>query len=197
MIKKLGILIVLVSVIILIYKLNNPAQVVPGSAVTIPQAETKSTIVTKETVLGRLKSLGQIVSMQQEFSKEYIDVDDSLFGERQTRFTVAGTYKMGLEIKDIEVVNIDGETIHIALPKVKLISLEIPFNQIEIDKVKGKLRRKMGSDEEKQFYKVIEKNIRKEISSDKEIQNQANLHNKQVIEDLLKELANVEYVVFR
>ena len=197
MIKKLGFFIVLVSVIILISKLINPAQVEPGKVVTIPQAETKSTIVTKETVLGKLKSLGQIVSMQQEFSKEYIDVDDSLFGERQTRFTLAGTYKMGLEIKDIEVVYIEGETVHIALPKVKLISLEIPFDQIDIDKVKGKLRRKMDSDEEKRFYKVIEKNIRKEISSDKEIQNQANLHNKQVIENLLKELAGVEYVVFR
>ena len=52
MIKKLSILIILVSVIILIFKLINPAQAEPGNVVTIPQAETKSTIVTKDTILG-------------------------------------------------------------------------------------------------------------------------------------------------
>ena len=62
MIKKLSILIILVSVIILMLKLINPAQAEPGNATTIKQTETKSTIVTKEMVLKKLKSLGQIVS---------------------------------------------------------------------------------------------------------------------------------------
>ena len=104
---------------------------------------------------------------------------------------------MGMEIEDIEVVYIEGETVHIELPETKLISLEISYDQVDFDKVKGKLRRSMSEDEKKQFYKVAEKNIRKEISSDKEIQNQANLHNKQVIENVIKELAGVKYVVFR
>lgn len=195
--KKLGFYVILVSVLLIIFKLINPVQDEPGNVTTIQQTETKSTIVTKEMVLGKLKSLGQIVSMQQEFNDEYIDIDDGLFGERQTQLTLAGTYKMGMEIKDIEVVYIEGETIHIELPETKLISLEIPYDQVDFDKVKGKLRRSMNEDEKKQFYQVAENNIRKEISKDKEIQNQAELHNKQVIEELLKELNGVKYVVFR
>ena len=195
--KKLSIYIILVSVLLIIFKLINPAQAEPGNVTTIQQTETEYTIVTKEMVLGKLKSLGQIVSMQQEFTDDYIDIDDGLFGERQTQLRLAGTYKMGLEIKDIEVVYIEGKTIHIELPETKLISLEIPYDQVDFDKVKGKLRRSMSEDEKKQFYKVAEKNIRKEISGDKGVRNQANLHNRQVIEDLLKELNGVKYVVFR
>lgn len=155
-------------------------------------------IISEEMVLGKLKEKSQIVSVEQPISKTDTKVDDGLLGERHTELRVNGTYKLGLDTDDIHITHIDNEQgiVYIQLDKPELISLELPYDQIEIDKTQGFFRLAMDESEEKVFYQSVHNNIKKEILNDKEIMSQANLNNQRVIKELLINLPGVEQIVF-
>ncbi|GLI82544.1 hypothetical protein ANABIO32_02310 [Rossellomorea marisflavi] len=136
--------------------------------------------------------------MEQDFIKLYTDVDKGFLGDRYTELTVKGKYILGLETKDIEVKHVDEEQgiVYLKLGKPTLISLEIPYDQVEFDKTKGWLRLAANEDEEVKFYKSVVKDIKKRILSDEEVIKQAELHNKQVVEDLLEMTPGVKSVIF-
>jgi hypothetical protein len=155
-------------------------------------------IISEEMIMSKLKSKSQIVSLQQDLHKKDTFVDDSLLGERHTELTVNGTYKMGLNTKDIEIRHIDSENgiVFIKLGKPVLISLDIPYDQIKFDKTKGWLRLAMDEEEQKNFYKSVDKNIEKELINDKELLKVADSMNRDVIMDLLNGLPEIKNVVF-
>ncbi|WP_442636505.1 DUF4230 domain-containing protein [Rossellomorea marisflavi] len=155
-------------------------------------------IITKELIISKLTSRSQLVSMEQDFIKLYTDVDKGFFGQRYTELTVKGKYILGLETKDIEIKHVDEEQgiVYLKLGKPTLISLEIPYDQVEFDKTKGWFRLAANEDEETKFYKSVVKDIKKRILSDEEVIKQAELHNKQVVEDLLKMSPGVKSVIF-
>lgn len=155
-------------------------------------------IISETMIYGKLQSKAQLVSMEQEISKTYTDVDDGLTGDRHTTLSVEGKYIMGLETRDIEVRHIDNENgiVYIKLGEPTLISLELPYDQIEFDKSQGFFRLAMDEDEEKKFYKAAVKNVENEILKNKETMKQADLHNKDVVEDILSMIPNVKSVVF-
>jgi hypothetical protein len=155
-------------------------------------------IISEEMIMGKLQSKAQLVSMEQSISKTYTDVDDSLLGERHTEMSLEGSYKMGLETKDIRINHIDNETgvIYIELPDPTLISMEIPFNKVDIEKTSGWLRLSQDEEEQKKFYKSSVKDLENEILSNKEILKQVDLHNRNVVEDLVKMVSGVKSVVF-
>ncbi|WP_317947283.1 DUF4230 domain-containing protein [Rossellomorea marisflavi] len=155
-------------------------------------------IITKELIVSKLTSRSQLVSMEQDFIKLYTDVDKGFLGDRYTELTVKGKYILGLETKDIEVKHVDEEQgiVYLKLGKPTLISLEIPYDQVEFDKTKGWLRLAANEDEEVKFYKSVVKDIKKRILSDEEVIKQAELHNKQVVEDLLEMTPGVKSVIF-
>lgn len=155
-------------------------------------------IITKELIVSKLTSRNQLVSMEQNFIKSYTDVDKSIWGDRYTELTIKGKYILGLETKDIEVKHVDEEQgiVYLKLGKPTLISLEIPYDQVEFDKTKGWLRLAANEDEEAKFYKSVVKDIKKRILSDEEVIKQAELHNKQVVEDLLEMCPGVKSVIF-
>jgi Protein of unknown function (DUF4230) len=155
-------------------------------------------IISEKMVMGKLQSKAQLVSMEQSISKTYTDVDDGFTGTRETELSMEATYKLGLETKDIEVKHIDSENgiIYLKLPKPTMISLEIPYDQVEFEKESGWLRLAMDEDEEKKFYKAAVKNVENEILNNSEIIKQAKLHNKDVVEDILSMIPTVKSVVF-
>jgi hypothetical protein len=155
-------------------------------------------IISEQMVMGKLQSKAQLVSMEQLISKTYTDVDDGFTGIRETELTMEVTYKLGFETKDIEVKHIDSENgiIYLKLPKPTMISLEIPYDQVEFEKESGWLRLAMDETEEKKFYKAAVKNVENEILKNKEIMKQADLHNKDVVEDILSMIPAVKSVVF-
>lgn len=155
-------------------------------------------IISEKMILGKLQSKSQIVSLEQSFTKTDTNVDDSWLGERKTDLNLKGSYKLGLNTSDINILHIDNENgiVYIKLDKPDLISLEIPFNNVEIEKTSGWLRMALTEDEEKSFYKSVHKNIKKEILSDKEILTQANLNNQRVIKELLINLPGVNSIIF-
>lgn len=196
MIRKLSILAILVSVILILYKLIIPAQAEPGETVVIAQSETDNTIISKEMLYGRLENIVEVVSVEQPISKTSVHIDDGMFGERQTNFTVQGTAKLGYDKKDIKILYIEDRTVHIELVKTKIISLELPYDQVNIEKVKGKLRRKMSDEDKKEHYKAIEKNIRQELMDNESLQQQVKASYEKAIKEDLEELG-YDYVVFR
>lgn len=155
-------------------------------------------IISEEAIMSKLKAKSQIVSMEQTLQKTDTFVDDSLLGERKTELSVKGKYIFGLNTKDIEIQHIDNNTgtIYIKLGTPVLINLDIPFDQIKFDKTQGFFRLAMDAKEEKQFYKAVVKNIEKELIKDKELMNAADLMNRDVVENILKLIPEVENVVF-
>jgi hypothetical protein len=156
-------------------------------------------IISEEMVMSKLKVKSQIVSMEQTLEKTDTFVDDGLLGERHTELTVNGTYKMGLNTKDIQVQHIDNQNgiVYIKLGKPVLISLDIPYDQIQFDKTQGFFRLAMDEKEEKQFYKAVHKNIETELTKDKEILKTADLMNKDVVENILKLIPEIKSIVFQ
>ena len=154
-------------------------------------------IIDEDMILGKLKAKSQIVSLEQSFTKKSSSVDDAWYGDRHTEMKLKGEYKLGLNTKDIEVRHIDSanKIVYIMLPDPVLISLELPFDDIEFDKTQGFLRLALDEDEQKQFYKSVEKEILKEIKADEDIHMQADLNNQEVVRGLL-ESAGIENVIF-
>lgn len=169
----------------------------------IEQEQTKLSsseyIISEELVMSKLQSKSQIVSLQQELDTKETMVDENWAGiERYTELNIRGTYKMGLETKDIVIKHIDQGTgtVFIKLPEPVLINLNVPYDQIEFDKSKGWLRLSMNEEEEKKFYKASVKQIEKELIEDKELMKLANTYNQQVIKDILMLIPEINQIVF-
>ena len=103
---------------------------------------------------------------------------------------------MGIDTKSLQFKEVKDGIIEIIVPKIELISLEIPYDQIEVNKEKGLLRKNMTEDELKNFYKTIEKQLRKELIEDDVILQQAEIHSEKVVEELVKNIVDFEYIVF-
>ncbi len=162
------------------------------------QVSSSEYIISKELILGKLTSKSQIVSLEQSFEDTSTHVDDGWTGERITEMTVKGSFLMGLETKDIQVSRIENATglVYIKLGEPKLISLDIPFDKVNIDKTKGWLRLSLNDAEEKKFFKSVKKNVEQEIISDEEILRQTELFNQEAVREIVKLIPTVKEVVF-
>lgn len=173
-----------------------------GEEVKIIQQHDKvkdqSYIISKESVMSKLDSTVRIVSMSEDIHKSLARPDKSFFGERITELTLNGTYQMGIKTKDIQVLHIDNDRgiIHIKLGKPSLVSLDLPYNQLEFQKVKGWSRLSMNDEEQKNFYNASKKAIAKELTTNKEITKKANMYNEKAVKELFKDIPNVRAIVF-
>jgi hypothetical protein len=77
-----------------------------------------------------------------------------------------------------------------------LISLDIPFDDIEFEKTQGWMRMAMDEEEEKTFYKAVRKNIEVELMKNKELMKTAEIHNREVIMEIMKLMPEVKSVIF-
>lgn len=154
--------------------------------------------ISQEMILSKLKAKAQIVSLEQSIAKKDVNVDKGFFGDRVTELKLKGSFQMGLDTKDIKIRDIDDSsgTIFIQLPDPVLINLDIPFDQVEFNKTEGWARLAINDEQERNFYKAAKKHIENELLKDKDVIEQAELHNQKVIEDILKLIPQVKNVVF-
>jgi hypothetical protein len=155
-------------------------------------------IISEELVRSNLKSISERATFQEDINQKHTQVDDGFLGDRQTTLNVKGTYKMGFNDEEVEVLYIDQENkvVHLKTPKPIIVSLEIPYDQIDFDKTKGWLRLAMDEDEEKAFYKSVKSSIKKKLLEDEETLENANLYNKEAIEKSLLKMSEIKGVVF-
>jgi hypothetical protein len=167
----------------------------------VKSAKVAEYIITEKMILGKLTEKLEEVSLEGKLDdkkNKYIKVEDGFFGARQTKLQYEGSYKMGLNKQEVEVKHIDqvNGIVYLKMPKPILISLELPFDKISFNKVKGKLRFSMNDEEEKQYYKVVEKDIRKQLMNNKELIRQVDLLNKAHTVETLKDMAGVKNIIF-
>ncbi len=162
------------------------------------QISSNEVIISQEMILSKLQQESQIVSMSQTLEESFTHVDEGLLGDRVTELNVKGSFKMGLETRDIKVNYIDRAAgiVHISLGDPKLISLEIPYAQVEFDKTKGWARLSMSVEAQKKYYKAVHKSIENDILHNEEILKQAKLFNEDSVREILMLIDNVKGVVF-
>ncbi|WP_025909307.1 DUF4230 domain-containing protein [Priestia flexa] len=159
----------------------------------------QSYIISKETVMSKLDSTVKVVSMKEDINKKLEDVDKGFLGERVTELKLHGTYMMGLHTKEIKILHIDNEQgiLYLKLGEPKLISLDIPFDQLEFDKTQGFMRLALDEEEQKNFYKASKKRIEKELLGNEEIMQKANMYNQKAIEKLFSDIPNIKEIKFK
>lgn len=155
-------------------------------------------IISEAMLLSKLQAKSEIVSFQEDIQKSETHVDESFFGDRHTEIEVSGTYKMGLSTEDIKVKHIDSanRTVFIELPDPIIVSLDLPYDQVNFDKSKGWLRMAMSEEEENNYYKSVKKQIREDLLSNEDILRKARLHNEDVVKGLITSLTDIKTVVF-
>jgi len=155
-------------------------------------------VISEEAVYSHLQAKSQIISLQQDIHKKNTHVDDGLLGERHTELIMEGTLKMGLNTSDIEITHIDSKSgiVYVKLPEPIIISLEIPYDQVDFDKVKGWARLAMKEEEKKNFYKQEEIRLKDELIQDKELMSQADVLNRDAVMEIFKLMPEVKSVVF-
>lgn len=155
-------------------------------------------VISEKAIYSHLQAKSQIVSLQQEIHKKNTHVDDALLGERHTKLIMEGTLKMGLNAKDIKITHIDSKSgiVFIKLPKPVIISLELPYDQVEFDKTKGLFRMDMSEEEKKSFYKEEVDRLKVELLQYKELMRQAGVFNENAVRELMGLMPEVKSVVF-
>lgn len=156
-------------------------------------------VVERETVLSAVKKIAETATYSQSITRTYEDVDDSLLGKRVTEVKFAGYYKLGFDLNGLHIDNIvvNGDTVNVMLGDPILVSLKIPFDEVENKKTNGLIRKKMNVEEMKDLYSAAEQQIEEDIMSNEDILEQAKLHNEAVVrDDMMLKFPGVKKVVF-
>ena len=157
-------------------------------------------IVDKQMVIKALLENLQVVGLEGEIEKEYTYTDTKWFGDKSFEMMLNGTFKMGFNVADIRVEDVlitkDNEII-IKTPKVVLISLEIPYDRIEINKEVGLLRKDFGETDRQFLYAKASESVKQEIIDNKKIHDDSIVASQNAIIKLLKMIPDVENVYFR
>lgn len=157
-------------------------------------------IVDKQMVIKALSENLQVVGLEGEIEKEYTYTDARWFGNKSFEMMLNGTFKMGFDIADIRVEDVlitkDNEII-IKTPKVILISLEIPYDKIEINKEVGLLRKDFGETDRQFLYAKASESVKQEILDNKKIHDDSVVASQNAIINILKMIPDVENVYFR
>ena len=158
-----------------------------------------SNIVDVQIVIKALTENAQIVGMDGVIEKEFRYTDAKWFGDKTYAMTLHGTFKTGFSVSAIKAENVivtaDNEVI-ISTPATELISLELPYDRIEIEKDVGALRKDFTETDRQLLYAKASASIRKEIEADAEVQKEALVASQQALRAILALVPGVRKVTF-
>lgn len=157
-------------------------------------------IIDKQLIIKELKEKMQIVGLESDIKKEFGYTDNKWYGDRTYKMNLHGTFKMGINIdeikpEDIEIVN--NNDIIITLPNIILVSLEVPYDSIKINKDVGLFRSDFSESDRQLIYKEAYKSIKEEILNDMNIKNNATISTQNSIKRLLNLIPNVNNIYFK
>lgn len=199
-IKVIAFIIVVLALIISVMSLmslgGKPTSIAEVSAdLTVPTAN----IVDKQTVIDALTENAQIVGLNGEISKEFTYTDAKWFGDKTYAMTIHGTFKTGFSLSAINADNViitPTNEVIISTPATELISLELPYDRIEIDKDVGTLRKDFTETDRQLLYAKASANIRKEIANDERVRKESVIASQHAIEAILALVPGVRKVTF-
>jgi len=163
--------------------------------------ETNTTVNTEEVVdqqlvIETLKSNYQIVGLEGDVNKTYSHTSNKWYGDKTITLDITGTFKMGYNLSDV-TFTIKDNIITIKAPEVVLISFDLPYDEIEINKTVGLVRKDYSEEDIQLFYKEAKESAKAELFADEEVMNKAKLESQKAIKQLLLPIKNVKDVRFK
>lgn len=164
-------------------------------------------VIDKEAIISKLKMENTLVSLSGNIEKTF-GYKDKLYqskfkwldapGQKKFEMTLHGNFKMGVNLNDIkpEHVFVKEETVKLIIPEPHLISLELPYDLIDINKEVGMLRRDFKETEKQEIYKIAKSKIHKHLIENENYLGEAKANAMENIKNLLLLIPNVKYVEF-
>jgi len=133
--------------------------------------------IDKKLVISKLHNKSNLVTLKGDIHKKY-GKQDSWFrtglkwfdqmGDREYIINLNGTYEMGIDLNEIneDDISVFKNEISINLPNVKLLNVNLPYEQMKIKDDEGVFRNEYSSSEKKKIYSAAKKEIVKELESD-------------------------------
>jgi len=164
--------------------------------------EVKEKVVEKETVMNAIRNEIQLVGLVGDVSKTVIYEDNKWTGKKEYHMQINGTYKLGYNMKEIlfqkERVIVDEYKgiVTVIVPDVKIIALELPFDDIKIKEKTGWLRRDITDRQKQEMYKQARKKIITDIENNTHTIDQAHKQTNQALREIFMKIDGVKKVNF-
>jgi hypothetical protein len=152
-------------------------------------------LVDKQAIVSALSETPQLVGLTGDISKTVTLKDDRWFGDKTYAMTLDGTFKLGVEAKDIDVT-VRGNTVVVRFPQPKLIAVDLPFDKAQLSKDVGLLRKDLSDSELQSLYGEARKQAVAEVKVNVKAREKAEDAVENALEDLIERLPAVESVIF-
>jgi len=160
-----------------------------------PPPEPAPIVLHEATVINALAAKARIVAPTGEVTKTISQQDENFWGHRIYEMTVHGDYILGVDTQDIDV-SVSGNTVKVRMPQPKVVSLDLPYDEMTVTEQKSLLRKELPEAQLKALYTKAEAEVRKDIAKDDEVQAKAERQMEQAVSGLLLKINGVESVQF-
>lgn len=191
-------LVILILTTMLIFTISSKFGKPIGEEKIETSIPTKNTI-DKDTVINKLSENMQIVGLNGDAEKEFEYVDNKWSGNKKYKMKLHASFKFGINIADIkrEDITISNGNVIIRMPEIILISFDVPYDKIEIDKTKGWFRADFNEEDRQLLYSTSRDSMLEQILNDESIINNSNMSSQNAIKSILMMIPEVESVSFK
>lgn len=152
-------------------------------------------VLHEETIVNALTESAQLVTLTGKAEKTERYSDSRWYGKQEAMVNVRGTFKLGVNTKDIEISTV-GNVVKVTLPQPKLIALSLPYDNMTITNDSGLWRKDVDETQLKALYSEAKSEIKADIANDKRAQDKAEASAEKVVSKMILKINNVEAVVF-
>ncbi len=164
--------------------------------------EVKEKVIERETVMNAIRNEIQLVGLVGDVSKTIIYEDNKWTGKKEYHMQINGTYKLGYNMKEIlfqkERVIVDEYEgiVTVAVPDVRIIALELPFDDIKIKEKTGWFRNDITDQQKQEMYKQAKNKIITDIENNTHTIDQAHKQTNQALREIFMKIDGVKKVNF-
>jgi len=164
--------------------------------------EVKEKVVEKETVMNAIRNEIELVGLVGDVSKTVIYEDNKWTGKKEYHMQINGTYKLGYNMKEVlfqkERVIVDEYKgiVTVIVPNVKIIALELPFDDVKIKEKTGWLRKDITDQQKQEMYKQARNKIITDIENNTQTIDQAHKQTNQALREIFMKINGVKKVNF-
>jgi hypothetical protein len=152
-------------------------------------------LVDRAAIVSALSETPQLVGLTGDISKTVTLTDDRWFGDKTYELTLDGTFKLGVDSKDIDIT-VKGNTVVVRFPQPKLIAVDLPFDKAQLSKDVGILRKDLSDSELQSLYGEARKQAVADVKVNVKARDKAEDAVENALEDLIERLPAVESVIF-
>lgn len=159
----------------------------------------KEKLIDKKIVIDKLSEKLQVVGLEGEITKDFDYLDNKWYGEKYFKMTLYAKFKFGFNVNELkeEDIIVNGTDIIINMPNAILISLEVPYNKIAIEKGEGLFRKDFTEEEKQLLYESAYESIYSQILNDNALIQNAEKDNEIAIRSILMLIPEIETISFR